>query len=164
MKLPDNYVKARQTLPLSEISFGVGGIKLLTAEEMEEGQVGYRVTPNGKSLCSEEEGAWQPSWVVIGYETSCGDPLFIDTAEAKLPVLSAMQGEGTWEAMPVASSFTAFVESFREFEGIARGRRNPVELDANPLSEAERSAFLSRVDELNQGEAESSFWAVVTEC
>ena len=163
MKLPDSYLKARRALPVNEISFGVGGIKLFTADEIEEGQVGYRVTSDGKSLCSEEQGAWMPSWIAIGYETACGDPLFIETAEPSLPVLTAMHGEGTWEPMPVAISFEAFAESFRDFAKIAQHRNSPVELDANPLPEAERSAFLRRTRELNQEEFESSFWAVMTE-
>lgn len=163
MRVPDSYLKARQALGIDEIKFGAGGIRLFTADEIEKGQVGYRVTPDGKSLCSEVEGAWQPSWIAIGYETACGDPLFIETAEPSLPVLTAIHGEGTWEPMPIALSFDAFAECVREFARIAQHRNNPVELDALPLPEAVRSAFLRRVDELNQGEFESDFWAVMTE-
>jgi len=50
--------------------------------------------------------------------------------------------------MAVAISFNAFAESFREFTRIAKDRSNPLELDANPLSEVERKVFLRRVNEL----------------
>src|SRR5262249_16007758 len=58
-----------------EVSFRCGGIKLLNLAELEDGQIGYSVTPDGKSLCSGEAGAWDPNWLVIGHETACGDPI-----------------------------------------------------------------------------------------
>jgi hypothetical protein len=163
VKVPDRFIKMRQAIPVSEISYGVGGIKLFSADEIEDGQMGYGVALDGASLSSDDEGAWQPSWIAIGFETACGDPLFIETADPALPVLTAMHGEGAWKSTPVAISFEAFAQLFREFAALAKGRSNPVELDGHPLSQEERTAFLHRVDELNEKEFESSFWAVLTE-
>jgi hypothetical protein len=115
-------------------------------------------------LCSRNRGAWQPSWTVIGYETACGDPLFIDTADSALPVLTAIHGEGAWEPQPVAISIDAFVQSLEEFARISVGRDNPVESDNNPLPEAERDKFLRRVEELNGMQFKSDFWGVLLEC
>jgi hypothetical protein len=64
-------------------------------------------------------------------------------------------------AMPVALSFEAFAKCFREFSRIAAGRSNPVELEANPLLDSERNAFLRRVDELNEKEFDPAFWEVM---
>jgi len=101
MKLPDRYNEVRESLPSTEVSFGCGGIKLFSLAEIENGQLGYSVAPDGRSLCSGETGAWQPNWVVIGYETACGDPLFIDIRGAALPVFTAIHGEGAWEPVQV---------------------------------------------------------------
>jgi hypothetical protein len=161
MRLPDSYHRIRQTLPVNEVRFGAGGIKLLTAEEITQGQLGN--SPNGMSLPSKEEGAWKPSWVVIGYEMASGDALFIETAEQAWPVLTAKQGGGRWESELVAISCEAFAELMVEFAKIASGRGNPVELDANPLSYAERNSFLHRVDRLNENVIESSIWLRMTE-
>jgi hypothetical protein len=82
MNLPPRYNEVRAALPADEVAFGCGGIKLFGADELEQGQVGYAVASDGKSLCSHNHGAWRQNWTVIGYETACGDPLFIDTDDA----------------------------------------------------------------------------------
>jgi hypothetical protein len=161
VKVPESYSTVLEAMPVNEVSYGVGGIKLFSAAELEQGQLGYGVAPDGKSLCSGEDGAWQPTWIAIGYETACGDPLFIETDEPTLPVLTAIHGEGYWEPMPVAISFDAFVRQINDFARIAKGRSNPVELDDNPLPDTERDSFLERVDEMNERQFDSSFWAVL---
>ncbi|MGO9862331.1 MAG: hypothetical protein ACLPLR_01865 [Terriglobales bacterium] len=164
MNLPPRYHEARAALRVEEVTYGCGGIKLFGAADIEQGQVGYSVAPDGKSLCSGNHGAWRPNWIVIGYETACGDPLFIDTDDAALPVLTAIHGEGAWEPQPVAISIDAFVRSLEEFARISEGRKNPVERGNNPLSEAERDKFLRRVEELNGMQFKSDFWAALLEC
>lgn len=34
-------------------------IELFNSEEIEEGQIGFRITDSGESLISDEEGSWQ---------------------------------------------------------------------------------------------------------
>lgn len=163
MILPDSYIRVRRAILIDEVSYGSGGIKLFGPDDIDECQVGYSVAPDGKSLCSHGAGSWQSSWIAIGHETACGDPLFIESADPALPVLTALHGEGKWEPMPVAISLNAFAQLFSEFARIAKGRSTPVELDHNPLSEAERDAFLRRVDQSNESQFESRFWAVMLE-
>jgi hypothetical protein len=164
MKLPDRYDKVRENLPSAEVNLGGGGIKLFSVSELEEGQVGYSVAPDGRSLCSGESGAWQPNWVVIGCETACGDPLFIDIGAVALPVFTAMHGEGAWEPVQVAASIEAFAKCMEEFSRISAGRSNAVEHEANPLGDGERTSFLRRIAELNQTSAAPEFWDVMLEC
>jgi len=163
MKLSERYNEVRESLPTHEVSFGSGGIKLFSAAELEDGQVGYSVGPDGASLCSGEAGAWQPSWFVIGYETGCGDPLFVDVDVVALPVFSAMHGEGTWEPVQVAASFEKFAQCVEEFSRIAVGRSSPVEREANPVSDEERTSFLRRVAQLNQTSGAPEFWDLMLE-
>ena len=117
-----------------------------------------------QTRCSRDRGAWRPNWTVIGYETASGDPLFIDTDDSALPVLTAVHGEGAWEPQLVAISTVAFARSFEEFARISEGRRNPVERNNNPLSDAEHDSFLRRVTELNAAQFQPDFWAVLLEC
>jgi hypothetical protein len=161
--MPQSYLTLRETIPFEELSYGCGGIKLFRPSELNEGQVGYSVSSDGKSLCTGEQGAWRPNWLVIGYETACGDPLFIDNHDSALPVFTAMHGEGDWEPKPVAVSFEAFAKILAEFARIAHERSNPVALDANPLPAHQRDAFLAHTTELNGG-LDAGFWAVLLEC
>jgi hypothetical protein len=162
--LPPRYNEVRAALHVDEVAYGCGGIKLLGAAQIGQGQVGYSVAPDGKSLCSRDPGAWRPNWTVIGYEIACGDPLFIDTDESALPVLTAIHGESAWKPQPVAISIEAFVRSLEEFARISEGRTNPVEHDKNPLSDNERETFLRRVEELNGSRFKPDFWAALLEC
>ena len=159
MNIPKPYQEIRQSLP-DEVSFGCGGIELFALAEIESLQVGYSIKPDGSSLCTGEEGAWQPAWIVIGRETGLGDPIFIDTSSAALPVYTAMHGEGTWELVSVATSAEAFANCCNEFSRIAAGRANPGEYAANPISGDERVRFLARIAELNRTPVAPEFWDI----
>ena len=163
MSIPTRYKDLRKTLP-DRMTFGCGGIELYPSQEIEANQVGYSVTPDGSSLCSGENGAWHSAWIVIGHETACGDPIFIDTGVAELPVCTAMHGEGAWEPNLIAISAEAFANCCREFSRIATGRGSPGELDRNPLSNEDRSRFLDQIAELNRGAAASQFWDLQLSC
>ena len=102
-------------------------------------------------------GDWKRSWLVIGYEDSLGDPLFVDLSAPELPVFTAAHGEGEWNPVLVASSFSGFIEALKEVERVSKGRSNPVEAERNPLLDGERQRVLSRIAELN-GNAPLEFW------
>ncbi len=163
MKLPNRYNEVRGSLPTAEVSYGCGGIKLFSAAELEEGQVGYSVAPDGTSLCSREAGAWQPHWLVVGCETACGDPLFIDFEIAASPVFTAMHGAGTWEPARVAASVETFAKCLEAFSHMATRRSTPVEREANPLSDEERLSFLRRIAQLNETSGAPEFWDFLLE-
>lgn len=163
MDLPAPYGRLRKSVPFDQIEIGIGGIKLFPPEQLEDFQLGYSVRPDGKSLCSSDPGAWQSNWIVIGNETGCGDPLFIDTADTALPVLTAMHGEGSWEPKTIAISFEAFTKSLNELAKIAGGRSGPLALENNPLPPLEREAFLNRIMELNYNRIDLEFWFLLTE-
>jgi hypothetical protein len=162
MNILERYRSVRKVLP-DEVNFGCGGIKLFALPEIEQGQVGYSIAPDGTSLCSGEEGAWRSCWIVIGYDAACGDPILIDTSRAAIPVLTDMHRQGAWHPNLVTTSLEIFAECVGEFSKIAVGRVNPVELEDNPLTDQERKHFLDRVAELNQMSTAPEFWNVLSQ-
>jgi hypothetical protein len=89
-------------------------VRLLSAEKIEEGQVGYAVGEDGASLVTGKEGDWKKSWVVVAVSTLFGDPYFLDVskmdAEGDCPVYAGQKTEkGTWKTVLAASSFASFV-------------------------------------------------------
>lgn len=50
-------------------------------EQLDEFQVGYSIDTDGNSLVTDEEDTWDANWIVIAYETMCGDPIIIDLSE-----------------------------------------------------------------------------------
>jgi hypothetical protein len=158
MVVPPQYAPWLAALGFHEISFDAGGLKLFTPQELEEGQVGYARSEEGKSLCDGRPGSWQPEWVVIGNETGMGDPIFLDTSLPALPVLTAMQGEESWEPRTIAASLKDFAAALRAFQEIAVGREHPVALERNPLSSEERERALQRIAGANGDEIDMDFW------
>jgi hypothetical protein len=89
-------------------------VRLLSAEKLKEGQVGYAVAEDGTTLVTGKEGDWKKSWVVVATSTLFGDPYFLDVskldAEGDCPVYAGQKTErGTWKTTLAASSFASFV-------------------------------------------------------
>ena len=141
MDVPREYARWRSALEFDEVSYGVGGIRIVPLELLEEFQVGYSRSPEGKSLCGPV-GWWQKDWIVIGQETAMGDPIILDAVT--MQVMTARHGEREWNAEPVAVSLAGFGCALKVLRMLAAGRENPVQLDAHPLSNGERqSAFFT---------------------
>jgi hypothetical protein len=158
---PPLYAALRASLPSSKVSFGCGGLQLFDLSEIEGAQVGYSIARDGTALCNEGDGAWRPNWIVIGYETACGDPLFVDISDPALPVFTATHGAGPWAPVAVSISWEAFLASLKVFAEISVSRGNPVELNAKPLSDDERNKFLADIFALNNSEITMDFWDVL---
>ncbi len=161
MSVPDGYATVLAKLPTLKVSFDVGGLELFPAWSLENAQVGYARTPDGKSLLGQDGGAWKANWMVIGREACCGDPIFVDVEDASVPVFTARHGEGSWNPQQIAISIEAFAACFQEFALIARSRTNPVEIQEHPVEDAERAAFLSRIEQLNAGSTGQEFWELM---
>jgi hypothetical protein len=155
--IKDSYKDLLSGLAIPSVSLGYVGVHLHDVSELLEAQIGYSVDPSGISLIDENPGSWQTNWVVIGYETRCGDPIFIDTQAEGFPVYTAMHGCGTWEAKPVATRLRKFAMAMTQFARLAEGRSNPVQLEANPIEPNERSSFLQEILRENLG-MEITFW------
>lgn len=161
MTIPPQYGAWFRALGFSEISYGVGGLKLFAPEELEKHQTGYSRSPEGKSLCDGAPGSWRPEWVAIGYETGLGDPIFLDTSVPGFPVMTAMHGEGSWEPEMIARSIEDFAAALRAFNQVATGREHPVALEQNPLSPQERDRALQQIRGGQGDEIVMDFWDVL---
>ncbi len=84
MSVPERYAIVLAELSSLEVSYDVGGVELFPISSLEDKQVGYSRTPDGKSLVGQDSGAWKANWMVIGQETCCGDPIFIDVEDKRL--------------------------------------------------------------------------------
>lgn len=153
----------RAGMEFDQIEFSVGGIDLFRPEELEQAQVGYAVTEDGKSLASGEPGAWQTDWVAIGYETSFGDVIFASRM-APHPVFTSVHGEKAWEPRAIAPSLEAFGACLEAFRLYATDRGSPGEVEDNPPSQEEQEAFLNAVRGHTQGsESALDFWMLTAE-
>jgi hypothetical protein len=110
----DRYIRAASDSPLTEIKFGVGGITFFPHDALANEQIGYR-------------GAdWSQTWLVIGREDTCGDPIFVDSSNEALPVLTAMHGMGEWVPEPVAMTLRKFSEALVFLQPFSVNRQHPM--------------------------------------
>jgi hypothetical protein len=159
-KTPDWYADWRAAFDIDIVEYGGIGIQLFRPNEIPEGQLGFAITSDGRSLMGSGQGDWRPEWVVIGCDTGCGDPIFASDV-APHPVFSAMHGQGYWQAKLVAASLDAFAHCFRAFQRFAAGRSIPDEVDANPPTPEEQAQFLTVIRSLTDGDNDAlGFWAV----
>jgi len=141
----------------SEISLGSAIIHVYQPHEIRSGQVGYSVSTTGKPLSGDRSGDWQKEWLVIGYDGTCGDPLFIDTSKEEYPVYTAMTGKGRWDPIPIAISLQGFANALSAVAALAKGRENPAALEQNPITISEKNIALAIIRQQNP-DIEISFW------
>lgn len=134
--------------PPANLSYGVGGIDFLPTETIAAEQAGY-AGPD-----------WNESWLVVARETTCGDPIFVDRSQPGFPVLTAMNGMGSWDASPVAPSWEAFLKAIEAIRPLTVGRQNPVGLEANPLPSKDRDAIEKSLQNL-LGSCPFDFWELL---
>lgn len=151
------YIEIRRKVALNDVSLGYQTVRLIPVDELNEAQQGYSITESGEALTGDYEGAWKSNWLVIARDELLGDPLFVDLDEEDLPVYIAEHGEGAWSPIIVSSSFNGFIQALEEVDRIGQGRRNPVELEHNPISDADRKRSLNRIAEVC-GVVSLEFW------
>jgi len=153
------YETALSEIP-ADVSFGYSSIHVLRPNELSQGQIGYGIDPEGELLWGDAVGDWKKSWLVIGYEGMCGDPIFIDTEASGYPVFTAIHGQGDWNPKLIAVSLDAFGAALSAVALAAKGRDNPAALEKNPISETERDAVLATIRRRNAA-ADLYFWRLM---
>lgn len=142
------------------ISIGYSGISIYGDAEISEAQVGYSRRSNGSSLVGNNIGDWHESWLVIGCDQGCGDPIFIDTNTNELPVYTAMHGQGQWEPKLISRSYDLFIQILDKLEKIAIGREYPEALKLKPMTQPEYDEFV-KFSSQGAGEGNALFWELL---
>ncbi|MCR8861135.1 MULTISPECIES: SMI1/KNR4 family protein [Bacillus] len=88
---------------------------IFSFEQLDEFQVGYSIDTDGNSLVTDEEDTWDANWIVIAYETMCGDPIIIDLNEDGYPISSLMHGMDSWGVGGfLADSMDSFINFIKD--------------------------------------------------
>ncbi len=160
---PEWYSEWRVTLDIDTVDYGVGGIRLFRSDEVPQGQVGFAIASDGESLVGIGNADWRPEWVVIGYETAGGGPIFASAGDAA-SCLQRHARRGRLGAKLVAPSLGVLTQCVRKLKAFAWGRSNPVELSANPPTSEQQAEFLKVIGTLTNGDQDAlGFWAVQIE-
>lgn len=156
----EDYLRLLRKAPVRNLSLGYAAVTLFPEDEIDAGQVGYAVDPDGHPLTGGADGDWRRAWLVIGHEESTGDPIFIDFEKPMMPVCTAMHGMGDWQPEQIADSAAAFLRSLEVVGEVAHGRESPEAVKHNPVGDDERTRALRRVQELNP-RSDLQFWRML---
>lgn len=151
------YVDLRNSLEIDSVAVGYMEVKIFSPDDLEEAQTGYSRKESGESLVGTDDGDWKQSWLVVGYEDSMGEPIFVNLDDERLPVYTAIHGQGRWDAIQLATSFEGFVEALKEVDKFSTGRQSPVELHKNPIPQDEREELTGKIKSLTENTLDS-FW------
>lgn len=137
-------------------------VRLLSADKLKEGQVGYAVAEDGTTLVTGKEGDWKKSWVVVAVSTLFGDPYFLDVskldAEGDCPVYAGQKTErGTWKTTLAASSFASFVNILAIGMDLAAGFGEAVFDEAD--DDAFREALEPKIKAFDPAAARAKHWS-----
>ncbi|MGZ3417806.1 MAG: SMI1/KNR4 family protein [Polyangiales bacterium] len=137
-------------------------VRLLSAEKLKEGQVGYAVAEDGTTLVTGKEGDWKKSWVVVAISTLFGDPYFLDVskldAEGDAPVYAGQKTEkGTWKTTLAASSFASFINILANAMELATGFGEAV-FDQHD-DDAFREALEPKIKAFDPAAARAKHWS-----
>lgn len=164
LRLPARYRKFLAAADPVEVETvtPVEKVRLISAEKLVEGQVGYAVAEDGASLVTGKEGDWKKSWVVIGVSTLFGDPYFLDVskldAEGDCPVYTAQKTEkGTWKTTLAASSFASFVNILALGMDLAAGYGDAVFDEQD--DDAFREALEPKIKAFDPAAARAKHWS-----
>jgi hypothetical protein len=152
-ELPDEFPVGADL----SISLGYATLTVFRREVLTDAQLGHSVDANGKSLTGLEQADWRSSWIVIGYESLCGDPLFIDPDSHGFPVYTAAHGMGEWDPDLIASSLDNMFAILQEVKPLTVGPETPVSLEENPIPTVDVSKVLDSIESNNPG-VELEFW------
>jgi hypothetical protein len=139
-----------------DISIGYRELTFLKPDNFDNGQIGYSVDPDNKSLATGKPGDWKKEWLVIGSD-DLGDPFIVDTATEELKVLTAMHGEGEWDPIIISASLDSFGQILKELKMLSVNRTTPVDLERKPITEKERGQFIKNIKR-NNSDIEFEYW------
>ena len=140
------------------VSFGGGGLLLHEPAEIPSLQIGYSILFDGLKVAGDRPGDWKESWIVIGNETCCGDPIFLDSISSDFPVYTARHGAGSWDAVLISQSYKSFLQDVDRLADLSHGRETPIGLEKNPMLPIEVVEFLSYAKVVG-GVKDAGFWA-----
>ncbi len=113
-----DYKEILKQAGVKDVEIAFEGVELFDDDELEDRQTGYAIDGDGNDLTGTEEGDWRTGWVVIGYDVSAGDPIFIDAKAKNYPVYTAMHGERAWDPALFSPSLEKFLSSLTQLKRI----------------------------------------------
>lgn len=104
---------------INNVEIGMNDIHLFTEDEIEKAQIGYRCDENGKI----NENWIGNEYIVIGYESCCGDPIIAKIDDNKFPIYSMFHDD--WNTLEkIADNFEQYISLLKEISELDLSNKN----------------------------------------
>ena len=153
----NNVYELIKDKPNKDISIGYQTVNFINDNDLIDAQNAYKERGILGVINALLGRGWKKNWIVIATDGYFGDPIFIDINNISLPVFIAAHGEGKWEPILIASTYSKFIDALNLLETISKGRETPVDFEKNPISELKKNEILDEIRENNQN-VNMSFW------
>ncbi|MBA6329498.1 hypothetical protein H4J46_16425 [Colwellia sp. MB02u-6] len=151
-----------------EVFFGPQGFKqVATQNELNKAQLGFGMSELGQAatsddLSGEEKGCWQTSWQVFARDTELGDPYFVDTNQAELPVYTGFLAETGWEVELVATSLVSYIACMQLL--FDHGQQTQAQFFPDPSSVIDEAILQRLQQQLIEISSCHKFWQLFMQC
>ena len=97
---------------IDDVEIGMSEIHLYSKDEIEDGQLGYRIDNKGNEI-KEWIG---DNYIVIGDDSALGDPIIVDINDDKLPVFNMFHDD--WSSLQkIAYDFNQYIDILDKIDG-----------------------------------------------
>lgn len=97
---------------IDDVEIGMSEIHLYSKDEIEDGQLGYRIDNKGNEI-KEWIG---DNYIVIGDDSALGDPIIVDINDDKLPVYNMFHDD--WSSLQkIAYDFNQYIDILNKIDG-----------------------------------------------
>jgi hypothetical protein len=151
-----------------EVFFGPQGFKqVVTQNELNKAQLGFGMSELGQPASSddvsgEEKGCWQTSWQVFARDTELGDPYFVDTNQAELPVYTGFLAKAGWEVESVATSLVSYIACMQLL--FEHGQQSQAQFFPDPSSVIDEAILQRLQQQLIEISGCQQFWQLFMQC
>jgi hypothetical protein len=143
-----------------EVFFGPQGFKQVA-------QLGFGMSVLGQAaisddLSGQEKGCWQRSWQVFARDTELGDPYFVDTKQAELPVYTGFLAEAGWELELVATSLVSYIDCMQLL--FDHGQQTQAQFFPDPSNVTDEVVLQRLQQQLIEISGGQQFWKLFMQC
>lgn len=131
---------------IESVEIGISDIYLYQEDEIEKGQLGYRVKSDGELI----EDWIGDNYIIIGKDSCCGDPIIADITDKNLPIYYMFHDD--WDSLQhIAYSFEQFLELLEMID------------ETDISNEVEKDELIEKILD-NCPEDGSDFWESIIQC
>ena len=119
------------------VNIGCGELYLYDKDEIADAQIGYKIYPDGRKI----EEWFGDEYFVVGNDSTCGDPIFINVSEKNCPFYYMFHDDWEDSIMKIADSLDEYEKMLRVIKGVDYADKASVKTVCEALEKINTKAY-----------------------